>query len=273
MPEGDTIFRAARTLTRALAGKSIARASSSLPELANAKLSGHRVEAIEAHGKNLVVRFDDGRALHTHMRMNGAWHLYRAGEPWRKAEHLARIVLEVDAANGDPPLVAVCFSAPVVRLLRAGELDTDVKLASLGPDVLAADFDAPEAIRRLRALGAMPLGEAIVHQNAIAGVGNVYKSEVLFARRLDPFAAVASFDDETLLALVNDARRMMLRNVANGGGMRTTMTSRHLHGSRFAVYDRSGQRCFVCGEIVRMRRQGSLNRSTYYCARCQKIAG
>src|SRR4051812_26984552 len=175
MPEGDTILRAARTLNRAFAGKSIARASSPLPELANVDFAGLRIDAVEAHGKNLIVRFGDGRALHTHMRMNGAWHLYRAGERWRKPEHLARFVLEVDAVQGDPPLVAVCFSAPVVRLLRVP--DADAKLTSLGPDVLAVDFDADEAIRRLRALGAMPLGEAIVHQNAVAGIGNIYKSE------------------------------------------------------------------------------------------------
>src|SRR5689334_14693232 len=145
MPEGDTIFRAARTLARALTGKTIARVASPLGEITRAELAGRRVDAVEAHGKNLVVRFDDGRALLTHMRMNGSWHLYRAGERWRKPEHFARIALEVDAANGDPALVAVCFLAPVVRLVR--DADTHPRIESLGPDLLG-DFDRAEALRR-----------------------------------------------------------------------------------------------------------------------------
>jgi endonuclease-8 len=269
MPEGDTILRTARTLTRAISGKAIARVLSPIVDVARAELAGHRIDAVEAHGKNLIVRFDDGRALHTHMRMNGAWHLYRAGERWRKPEHMARVAIEVEAAAGDPALVAVCFNAPVVRMIR--DAASDPSLSRLGPDLLKDDFDARVACQRLQSLGAMPIGEAIVTQSAIAGIGNIYKSEALFARRIDPWAPVSSIADDALLALIDEARRMMRRNAGSPSAMRTTR-ARHHHGARFAVYDRSGARCLVCGEAIRMRHQGSPPRSTYYCARCQAHA-
>jgi endonuclease-8 len=266
MPEGDTILRTARTLARALAGKTVARVSSPLTEIAGAGLAGRQVEAVEAHGKHLLIRFDDGRALHTHMQMNGAWHLYRAGERWREPEPTARVAIEVEARAGDPPLVAVCFKAPTVRLLR--DADRDEAIGRLGPDLLASTFDAREAITRLRALGAMQVGEAIVTQSAVAGIGNIYKSEVLFARRIDPFRAVASLDDDALLALLAEARRMMRRNVAAGSAPRRTIARGH-HASPFAVYDRTGEPCFICGAPIRRTRQGALKRSTYYCPTCQ----
>ncbi len=189
MPEGDTILRAARALGRSLEGKPVTSFSSPLPALTDADLAGRRVDAVEARGKNLLIRFDDGRALVTHMRMTGSWHLYEPGQPWKKPARLARAVL----ATADA--VAVCFNAPVVELLSPRQLVRSERLRRLGPDVLGPAFDASEAVRRLAALPDTPLGEALLAQSALAGIGNIYKSETLFACRADPFAPVAAFTD------------------------------------------------------------------------------
>lgn len=266
MPEGDTILRAARTLDAVLTGRTVLRAESALAALSpeRMRLVGRRVDAVEARGKNLLVRFDDGRTLHTHMRMHGSWHVYRPGEPWQRAAWRARIVLEVEG------FVVVCFDAPVVELMSPARAETKPALAQLGPDIVAKEFDADEARRRLRALGEAPLGDAVLDQRAVAGIGNVYKSEVLFVMRVDPFAPVSSFDDAALDAIVDRARRLMQHNVTPGQRMRTVR--RDTPGGRFYVYGRSGKPCYVCGAIVRMQRQGAAARSTYYCPRCQPRA-
>ncbi|HEX9286005.1 MAG TPA: DNA-formamidopyrimidine glycosylase family protein [Thermoanaerobaculia bacterium] len=263
MPEGDTVLRVARALGRRLEGKRLKSFDSSLPRLAGAGISGRRVEAVEARGKNLLVRFDDGRALVTHMRMTGSWHLYRPGERWKKPARLARAILETDDA------VAVCFSAPVVELLSARELDRNPRLRRLGPDVLSAEFEAAEAVRRLKARPRTPIGEALLFQSAIAGVGNVYKSETLFLCGMDPFAPVAFFSDSELSGIVSKARELMSANV-HGWPRRT----RPLRAGRgYWVYRRSGQPCRRCGTPLRMRRQGSAGRSTYWCPACQPPRG
>src|SRR5205823_5672408 len=141
------------------------------------RIVGATIDAVEAAGKNLLIRFDNGLELRTHMRMNGSWHRYRPGEPWRRPASRARLVLEV------PGAVAVCFDAPVVELFEARSEPLHPTLAQLGPDILADDFDATEAMRRLRAAGrgALPVAEAIVDQGAVCGIGNIWKSEALFA--------------------------------------------------------------------------------------------
>jgi endonuclease-8 len=205
---------------------------------------------VEARGKNLLIRFDDGRALVTHMRMIGSWHLYQPGEPWKKPQRLARAVL----ATADA--VAVCFNAPVVELLSARQLVRSERLRRLGADVLGPAFDASEAARRLAALPEMPIGEVLLLQSALAGVGNIYKSETLFACGADPFAPVAAFSAGEVGEIVTKARELMSANV-----------SRSPRPSR--VYRRSGQPCRTCGTRIRMRRQGDAGRSTYWCPRCQ----
>jgi endonuclease-8 len=271
MPEGDTILRAARTLARALEGRTLTGFRSSLPrvEAAGARLAGRRIERVEARGKNLLIFFEgvfvDGGsseekvALETHMGMTGSWHIYRPGERWRKPAHLARAVLETDA------YVAVCFQAPVVEVLTERELPRHRTLSTLGPDVLAPDFDAAEAVRRLRALGDTPIGEALLAQSAVAGIGNIYKSEALFATRTNPFAPVSSLRVEALERLLATARKQMSANL--GPGVRRTRTT--LGGPRFRIYRRSGHPCPSCGEPIRMRRQGLQGRSTYWCPGCQ----
>jgi endonuclease VIII len=261
MPEGDTILRAARALDRSLAGKRLTSFESSLPRLAGAPLAGRRVDAVEARGKNLLVLFDDGSALRTHMRMTGSWHLYRPGEGWKRPQRLARAVLATDDT------VAVCFAAPVVELLSARELARHEGLRRLGPDVLAPRLDADETLRRLRAASGrdFALGEALLDQSLVAGVGNIYKSETLFLCGLDPFAPLAAFSDAELSGAVARARELMSANL--GGGRRGTRRS--LEGGSYWVYRRSGRRCRRCGTAIRMRRQGAAARSTYWCPTCQ----
>jgi endonuclease-8 len=267
MSEGDTIHRTATRLARALVGKTLVRFESGLPELSRARLVGCGVTKVEAHGKHLAMHFDDGHVLLSHMRMTGSWHLYKANEKWWQPAHLARAVLGVGAEKGDPALVAVCFAAPVVRLVREDEAQRD--LATLGEDVVATEFAADEAVAGLRAVGGdRPIGVAIMDQGAIAGVGNVYKSEVLYAERVSPLAPVASLDDATLGAIVARARALMRRNTAPAQGMRTTTSG--LGGARYAVYRRSGKPCPRCGASIVRIVQGPMRRSTYYCPVCQR---
>ena len=226
MPEGDTIFRTATVLRRALVGGVVRRAVaqpgpglSRVPDLS--VLVGASVEAVEARGKHLLIGFSGGRWLRTHMRMKGSWHRYRPGEPWRLPARRAVCVLETDAA------VAVCFDAPVVELLTDAELARHGALRALGPDLLGAAPDLDEAVRRLRERPAMPLGEALLDQRAVAGIGNVIKSEALFMERLDPWAPVRAFSDVELRAVLERAATLLAANT--GGGRRVT-TGRALAG-------------------------------------------
>ena len=257
MPEGDTIFRAATTLRRALEG---ARVSSFRSTVLRENLAGLRIERVEARGKNLLVHFGDGRVLRTHMRMSGSWHIYREGEPWQRPAWQAKVELHAD--NG---FVAVLFNAPVIELLDAAALE-EGEVGRLGPDATADAFDPALARARLQALGPMSIGEALLHQGAMAGVGNVIKAETLFLCRQDPFAAVEALEQAQLEKLIAESRRLLLRN-RSGAGMRTSRES--LDGGRLWVYGRSGKPCRVCGTPVKMRRQGAAARSTYYCPSCQ----
>jgi endonuclease VIII len=261
MPEGDTIFRAARALQQALGGKVIRAFRSPLPALRGATLEGHTITRVEAQGKNLVIHFDDGRSILSHMRMTGSWHLYRPGERWWKPAHFARGVIETD------DFVAVCFNAPVFELLGKDGAAHHPSLASLGPDLLKPDFDAGEARRRLRDRNGLALGEAVMAQSAIAGIGNIFKSETLFLCKANPFAPVSAFDDAALDAVVAKARELMKRNTGEG----PRVTRRALAGPRYWVYRRSGEGCLRCGATVRMRRQGEAQRSTYFCPQCQGV--
>lgn len=263
MPEGDTIHRAARSLRVALLDKTIVRFAST--RILTRDLAGKRFTSIEAHGKHLLLRLDDGRAIQAHMGMTGSMHVYRPGERWRRSEGAARMVIEVEG------FVVVAFSVPTLRIVDAGvsggahDAGVPRAVARLGPDVLAPDFDAELAVKNLRARAELPLGVAIMDQTALAGVGNIYKSETLFTLGLDPFAPVARFDDAALRAVVARARRLMQSNLK--GGMRTTTRNA---GQRFYVYERKGRPCLRCHTTIAMQRQGEQARSTYYCPKCQR---
>lgn len=268
MPEGDTIFRTATVLRRAMLGGVVREARAQpRPGLARvprmSRLVGRTVEAVEARGKHLLIRCSGGLSLRTHMRMRGSWHRYRPGEEWRLPASRATCWIATETA------VAVCFDAPEAELLTDAELVRHGRLRSLGPDLLAGAFDAGAAVARLRERGHLALAEALLDQGAMAGIGNVYKSEICFLEGLDPFAAVKTVPDGALLHLVSTSRRLLLANA--GGGQRVT-TGIPVPGSSLWVYGRAGRPCRRCGTSVRGRRQGEQGRMTYWCPRCQATA-
>lgn len=258
MPEGDTIYRTARSLSRALSGKQLV--ASSIPGLA-----GVVVTSVESRGKNLLINFASGSTLHTHLRMRGSWHLYRPGEKWWKPRSAARAVLEVD------DFVAVCFNAPVVRLLSSAELKRDDSLTGLGPDLVReAEVPVDEIRRRLRLEPGLEIGVALMRQRALAGIGNVYKSETLFLEKVSPFQRVADLADSILDGLVRRAATLLKRNLS--GDLRRTRSSLNQR-ERVWVYHRSGEPCYRCGTKINMQPQGADRRLTYYCPSCQKEPG
>jgi endonuclease-8 len=269
VPEGDTLFRTAAGLRPYLVGRTViaARTAGPGPQPQAGRIVGAGITAVEALGKNLLIRFDNGLEIRTHLRMNGSWHRYRPGEPWRRPPARARLVIEV------PGAVAVCFDAPVVELLEQRAEALHPSLAQLGPDLLAPEFDAAEAVRRLRdpARATLTVAEALVDQRALAGIGNVYKSEVLWIERVAPTALVGELDDGTLARLVATAHRLLLANADRAGGPErvTTTGDRQATGPLY-VYGRTGRPCRRCGGRILSRQQGrDLPRTTYWCPSCQ----
>jgi endonuclease-8 len=244
VPEGDTLWRTANALRPRLVGKRMLKVA---PDRLH-RLEGATVTAVEAHGKHLLVHFDSGFVLHSHLRMTGAWHLYRPGEAWRKPERLAKAVLGTDDT------VAVLFSAPIVELLRTKEAAAE--LAHLGPDILAAELDLAEVLRRARACGRQALGELLLDQRVAAGIGNIYKCESLFRLRLDPWRPAQELSDQDLAAVFLQARELML-------------TALHGRVQHFA-HCRTGRACPRCSGRIACRRQGIPPRFTYFCSTCQK---
>jgi endonuclease-8 len=259
MPEGDTILRAAQTLQKAIGGQTISKFESSLPEIRRASkgLLGKRITEVTARGKNLLIHFEDGPVLRTHLRMHGSWHIYRPGERWRITPGAARVVIEAGE------WVAVCFSAPTVELI-ASNIETHPVIGSLGPDVLSETFDLQKATELLLSASDREIGEVILDQTLVAGIGNVYKSEVLFITRTDPRATPRELGEERIVSILEEAKKQMRANM--GTNARRT---RGLTGENLWVYRRSGKNCLRCGETIRMIRQSELLRSTYYCPSCQ----
>ena len=263
MPEGDTLARTADGLRPHLIGRTViaarARAGAQV-----GRLVGARVEAVEALGKNLLMRFSNGLELRTHLRMHGTWHRYRPGERWRRPAGRAVLVVEVEGA------VAVCFDAPVVELFETRAEAIHPALARLGPDLLAEEFDTREAIRRLRnpEQAIVTIGEALLDQRLVAGIGNIYRSEVLFAERVSPFLTVAGVDDVTLERIVLTARRLLRASAGREGG--SADRGRARAGARGWVYGRAGRPCRRCATLVRSSRLGrELPRAVYWCPACQ----
>ncbi|HWE22525.1 MAG TPA: DNA-formamidopyrimidine glycosylase family protein [Myxococcales bacterium] len=263
MPEGDNLFRAATALGKALRGARVVRFRSDVPLVRRAAeekpVEGRLVAGVAARGKHLLIRFDDARILRTHLRMRGSWHLYRSGEAWQRPEHRARVAIETDSG-----FVAVCFDAPLVQLgSEFGMRD----LEELGPDATTDQFDSAEAVHRIRAGADLTIGEALLVQRAVAGIGNVIKAEALFLSGQDPFQRVGEIAADRLAAIVDEAHRLLVAN--RESGPRTSR--RALSGPSLWVYGRSGKPCLRCGTKIVMRRQGALARSTYYCPRCQLV--
>jgi endonuclease VIII len=259
LAEGDTVLRAARRLEEALGGAEVAVSSPS-PRGRVAgleQLDGRRLERVEAHGKNLLLRFGD-LVLHSHLGMSGAWHVYRRGAAWRKPPRAAWAVLRGERWE------AVQFGGPTLRVLRSAAVRHDPQLSGLGPDILADDLDLGEAVRSLRGGGvfddSVELGEALLDQRRIAGIGNIFKSEACFAARLDPWGRLSELSDGELGRVLLAAREQMQRAVAEGRHERV-------------VYRRAGRPCPVCGTPIASRGQGDANRTTYWCPSCQGVSG
>lgn len=262
MPEGDSIHRLAARLRPGLVGEKVrAFDAHGIEDAVAETLIGHEVVSVEARGKNLLVAFDDGRALHVHLRMLGRMGFERPRSAYlqpRRTSHQLRMEVGARVVVGD--------RIPVLRLLRAGAMTRAPDLSHLGPDLIAPDFDEGECVARLRALGKRPIGEALLVQRALAGIGNIYKSETLFLEKVDPRAPVDALDDATLRALVTRASELLRANL--GPGPRVTRNA--LRGPRFWVYGRRGRACFRCAKAIEVMHQGAPpGRSTYYCRTCQ----
>jgi endonuclease-8 len=269
VPEGDTLFRTAAGLRPYLVGRKVtaARTGGPGPVPQVQRIVGREIAAVEALGKNLLVRFDNGLEIRTHLRMNGSWHRYRPGERWRRPPSRARLVIEV------PGAVAVCFDAPVVELFEARAETLHPSLLGLGPDLLKPDFDADEARRRFRApeRATREIGEALVDQRAMAGIGNIWKNETLWAERVSPFRRVADIDDETLRRLIATAHRLLNASAhAKGVPGRASAAGDRAGPGPLQVYGRGGRRCPRCGTPISVTSQGAdLPRTTYWCPTCQ----
>lgn len=282
MPEGDTIFRSARALHRVLAGKVVTGFETGLAKLArvndDAPLAGRTVEKVESRGKWLLIYFSGDLILLTHMLMSGSWHLYRPGERWRMPRSNMRIVIRT--ADWE----AVAFNVQIAEFHTARSLARSSQVPQLGPDLLSPEFSVEAGVQRLEAYRRenpdAELGVVLLNQRVMAGLGNVYKSEVAFAAGVNPFRAMRTLERVEMERLVEFAQRYMKANVVDGssgsivayqGNRRTTPAMDR--EERLWVYGRQGEECRRCGTTVMMRKQGLQARSTYWCATCQPWIG
>jgi endonuclease-8 len=274
MPEGDTIHRAAATLQRAIGGQMVTRFESVLPKLtrvdADAPLRGRSVERVEARGKHLLIWFSGDLVLRTHMRMNGSWHIYRPGERGQLPPRAMRILIETH------DWVAVAFNVYVAEFIRVEDRSRHRPLATLGPDLLG-DFDADRAMSLVRAQGSRPVHAVLLDQRVMAGLGNVYKSEVLFLSHLHPDTPADRVGEPAWRELMRLAQSLLKANVSDGtmqivtyrGPRRTT--GRMSPEDRVWVYSRGGQPCRKCGTPIASRKDGDAARVTYWCPTCQAL--
>lgn len=248
MPEGDTIWRVAAALRARILGEVVERSS-------HTGFEGRRVEAVDAVGKHLIIRFEGGWAVRTHLGMFGSWWVFRPRERWSLPAWQARVVLETR------DWVAVCFLAPTVEVTRQPEQ----ALRGLGPDLLAPEVDLDLVVRRARMLGGeTPLGVLLLDQRVAAGIGNVYRCEILWAKRRSPWQPQEELDDPELRDLYAYGMEALRLNL-HGVGYRRRFPDH----ARAAVHSRGGRPCPRCGTPVEVRRQGTLARFTWFCPSCQ----
>jgi endonuclease VIII len=258
VPEGDTVWLAAKRMHEALADQVLTRSDFRVPQLATVDLSGQTVLAVVPRGKHMLTRLSSGLTLHTHFRMDGSWHLYRPGDRWQGGPAWqVRVVLE------NRQWQAVGYRLPVVELVE----DEAAAVGHLGPDVLADDWDLDRAVANLRAQPDREIGMALLDQRLLAGLGNLYRTEVLFLRGLTPWVRVADVPD--LPALVEKGRRLML---ANRGHWEQATTGSLRHGEHHWVFERGGRPCRRCGARILVAEQGDppYARLSYWCPRCQR---
>jgi endonuclease-8 len=261
VPEGDNLARIALVLREVLLGRELSAARGRPGGAQLGRLVGQLVESVESRGKHLLISFSGGLTLHTHLGLHGSWHRYRPTEAWRRAPVRAAAVIEV------PGAVCVCFDAPTVELIETRALRHHPLLRRLGPDIAAAEFEPRAALAALRqAQGPdTPIGDALLDQRAVAGLGNVYRSELCFIERLSPFRRLADVEDDVLLRLL--ARGAKLVASATRSGRRVT-TAPGTPGSLY-VYGRAGRACRRCGASIRSTASGQPPRRVYWCPACQ----
>ena len=260
MPEGDTVWLAARRLDQALSGRELTVCDLRVPQLATLDLRGELVRAVVPRGKHLLMRLSSDRTLHSHLKMDGSWYISRSGQPARAhPAHMIRVLL------GNTDWLATGYRIHDLELVATA--DEHRLVGHLGPDLLGPDWDAEEALRRLTADPQRPVGEALLDQRNLAGIGNLYKNEALFVQRVDPWSAVGAVGD--LGALVEVARSLMLANRDHPEQSTTGLLGR---GRTHWVYERAGQGCLRCRTPIRRGEQGEPPRArvAYWCPRCQR---
>ena len=251
MPEGDTLFNTALTLRPALLGESLTAVNIRSRGMYRLRV-GDVVRSVEAVGKFLEIVVERGLALRTHLHMTGVWHLYEQGERWRRPRHLARAVLETESH------VAVCFAAPTVEVGPAA----DDRLAHLGPDLCHTDVDLDAVLERVASSDpSTEIAEVLLDQRLAAGIGNVYKNEVLWACEVSPFRPLADVDEPMRLRLYETAAEQLQANLGRW--------KRQTHPKGLAVYNRAGQGCYRCFGRIRTIEHGDIGRRTWWCANCQ----
>lgn len=259
MPEGDTVWQAARRLHTALAGRTLVRSELRVPQYATADLTGRTVLDVTPRGKHLLARFEGGLTLHSHLRMDGSWKVYGTGDRWRGGPgHQIRAVL------GTADRTAVGYRLPVLELLRTA--DENRAVGHLGPDLLGPDWDADKALANLLGDPGRALGEALLDQRNLAGIGNVYKSEVCFLLHVTPWLAVGELPTESAERLPGLARKLLTANRRRPA--RSTTGHRE---QRLFVYGRAPRPCLRCGTPIQIADQndGTGDRPTYWCPVCQ----
>jgi endonuclease-8 len=259
-----------------LAGNKVTKFESAYAHLSvvddNTPIAGRMVECCESAGKHLLITFEGDLILRTHMRMNGSWHIYRHDERWWRGPQAMRI--RIDTADW----VAVAFDVPVAEFISARELATTDPVAALGPDLLGTTFDRDEAVRRLIFQGEMPIAQALLDQRNVAGIGNVYKSEVLFLSGVNPETPAGAVPSPILEQLLDTARALLMENVIEGTAAQI-QTYRSLrryasyseHSDHLWVYGRPGKPCRKCGTPVAVKKMGLDARTTYWCPSCQPM--
>jgi len=276
VPEGDSIYRAARTLNKVLAGHVVTKFDTAYAHLSrvddDTPIAGRAIERCESAGKHLLIVFSGDLILRTHMRMNGSWHLYRHGERWWRGPQSMRV--RIDTADW----VAVAFDVPVAEFVTARQLQTTDPVAALGPDLLKPAFDRDEAVRRIVISGAMPIAQALLDQRLLAGIGNVYKSEVLFLGGVHPDTPAGAVPAAALERVLDLARSLLQANVIEGtpAAIQTYRSLRRTapgsaHDDHLWVYGRKGKPCRKCGAAIESKKMGLDARTTYWCPQCQSL--
>ncbi len=257
MPEGDTLHHAARRVGAALVGREIL--SIETPQARHRmdrwpeRLGGRGVRQVDARGKHLFVRFEGDLTLHSHLRMTGRWSVYRPGQRWTRSRRRAWLVVRTAEHE------VVQFDGPVLELMTDSRTRFDLRLAALGPDIVADDFEEAAVLRRLREDDpTRGIGDALLDQRILAGIGNLWKSEACFLSGLDPWRPTGEVTDAEVLETVRCVRPLMQASAREGNQTREPQ-----------VYERAGRPCVRCGTRVRARGQGDDNRTTFWCPECQ----